>query len=240
MDAVLAMALIAAANPVRLGVALLLISRPRPLLNLLTFWLGAMTTGLTAGLCLLAAVHDFGPTVTQSVSALASSSVARRAHIAIGIVVLSAAALIAVGFSVRRIRTPSMGGGVWAAAPQPRTPGAVTRLRGRARDVLHGKSLWPAFVVGLSSGFPAVEYPVALAVIAASGGTIGTQLGAVVMFVVVMLAVIEIPLLSYPARPAQTHAVMMQLHEWVRPRRRRILALSLGAVAVLIMATGIS
>ncbi|MBS4726890.1 GAP family protein [Mycobacterium sp. SM1] len=236
MGAVLAMALIAAANPVRLGVALLLISRPRPLLNLLAFWLGAMATGITAGLSLLIAMHDFGPAAMQSLSALAARPAARRAHIAIGMAVLSLAVLVAVGFSVRR--APLTGGGAVARVPRASTPSLVSRLLGRAQGVLQGKSLWPAFVVGLSSGFPAVEYPMALAVIAASGGAIGTQLSTVIMFVVVMLAVIELPLLSYPARPEQTQAALMRLHGWVRPRRRRILALSLGAAAVAIMATG--
>ena len=68
MDTVIAMALIAATNPVRLGFLLVLISRPRPLLNLLAFWLGAITTAITAGVGVLTVVHHFAPTFMQSVS----------------------------------------------------------------------------------------------------------------------------------------------------------------------------
>jgi hypothetical protein len=59
------------------------------------------------------------------------------------------------------------------------------------------------------------------------------------MFVVVMLAVVEIPLVSYSATPAQTQAVMLRLHDWVRPRRWRILAIIVAVEAVFMVATGL-
>ncbi|MGH3633799.1 MAG: GAP family protein [Mycobacterium sp.] len=239
MDKVLAMALIAATNPVRLGIALLLISRSRPMVNLLAYWLGAMATGITAALGLLIVVHGFAPTFMQSVSALGASSAARHTQIAIGLLALLVAALIAVGFSVRRMRVPMAGGDPSARVLRPSPPSAFARLLGRAQDVLKGESLWVAFGAGLGSGFPPVEYPVALAVIAASGGAIGTQISAAIIFSVVMLAVVEIPLVSYSATPAQTQAVMLRLHDWVRPRRWRILAIIVAGEAALMVATGL-
>jgi hypothetical protein len=239
MDTVLAMALIAATNPLRLGVALLLISRPRPMLNLLTYWLGAMATGITAGLGLLIVVHDFAPTFMQSVSAHAASSAARHAQIAIGLVALSVTALIAVGFSVRRTRVLIAGGNPSARVLRTSAPSAFVRLRARTQDVLRGEYLSVAFVVGLSSGFPAVEYPVALAAIAASGRPMGVQIGAAVMFIVVTLALVEIPLVSYSATPAQTQALMLRLHDWVQPHRGRIIAILVAAVAVMMVANGL-
>src|ERR1700744_328957 len=102
METVIAMALIAATNPVRLGFALLLISRPRPMFNLFAFWLGAMTTAITAGLGMLTVVHYFAPALMQSMPPLTEDSVARHAQIAIGLALLAVTALIAVGSSVRR------------------------------------------------------------------------------------------------------------------------------------------
>lgn len=237
MHTALAMALIAATNPVRLGVALLLISRRRPMLNLLTYWLGAVASAITAGLCVLTVVHHFAPTLMQSMSAQAASSGARRIQIVIGLVVLAVTALVAVGFSVRRPRVPTARGD--PPALRTSTPTAFARLRSRAQGVLRGDYLSVAFVVGLGSGFPAVEYPVALAAIAASGRSIGVQIGAAIIFIVVMLLVVEIPLVSYSATPAQTQAVMLRLHDWVRPRRWRILATVVAAEAVLMVATGL-
>jgi Sap, sulfolipid-1-addressing protein len=239
MDTVIALALIAATNPVRLGVALLLISRPRPMLNLLIFWLGAMTTAITGGLGLLTVVHHFAPTFMQSVSAHAESSGARHTQIAIGLVILAVTAVIAVGSSVRRTRVPCTSGYPSAGVLRTSRPGAAARLRDRVQDVLKGDYLSVAFVVGLGSGFPAVEYPVALAAIAASGRPIGVQVSVAMVFIVVMLLVIEIPLVSYSATPAQTHAVMLRLHDWARPRRWRILATIVAAEAVLMVATGL-
>ncbi len=47
MGTVLVLALAMATDPMRLGVTLLLISRPRPVLNLLVYWLGVMFVGVT-------------------------------------------------------------------------------------------------------------------------------------------------------------------------------------------------
>ncbi|OBI12855.1 GAP family protein [Mycobacterium sp. E2497] len=238
MHIVLALAIFAAANPIRLGIALVLISRPRPMLNLFTFWLGATITGITTGLAALIGVRGFAPAFIQSVSALGQSPAARHAQVGIGLAMLSVTALTAVGFSVRR--TQVSGGAPPATLPGADGPNTFARLRGRAENVLEGERLSVPFVVGLGSGFPAAEYPVALAVTMASGGPIGMQISAVIMFVAVNLAIIEIPLISYWATPAHTKAAMLRLHDWVRPRRRRIVAIIVTAVGVLLVANGMS
>lgn len=239
MDTVLAMALIAATNPVRLGIALLLLSRPRPMLNLLAFWLGATTMAITAGLGLLTLAHYFAPTFIQSVSAQAASSGARHAQIVVGLTILAVTALIAAGFSVRRSRVRVTSGAPSAGVMRTKRPDAVARLRGRVQEVLKGDYLSVAFVVGLGSGLPAVEYPVALAAIAASGHSVGVQFGAAIVFVIVMLLVVEIPLISYSAMPAHTHAFMLRLHDWVQPRRWRILVSIVAAEAVFMVVAGL-
>ena len=59
------------------------------------------------------------------------------------------------------------------------------------------------------------------------------------MFLVVMLAVVEVPLVSYLVTPAKTQAVMLQLHNWVGARRRQILAVILAVVGALLVANGV-
>lgn len=240
MDTVIAMALIAATNPIRLGVALLLISRPRPMLNLLAFWVGAMTMAIAAGLGVLTVVHLCAPDLMQSVSVRAASSGARHTQIGIGLSILTLTALIAVSSSVRRTRIPVTGGDPPTEVLTTRKPGALARLRDRVVNVLQGDYLWVAFAVGLGSGFPAVEYPVALAAIAASGQSIGVQFSVALMFIIVMLLVVEIPLVSYSATPAQTHAFMLRLHDWALPRRWRIVAILVAAEAVFMVASGLA
>lgn len=238
---VLVLALVAATDPVRLGTAVLLISRPRPMLNLLAFWLGGMTTGIAAALGVLILLRDFTPIFMQNVASTAAGSTARHIQIAIGVLALLIAALIAVGFSAReRARVPMPGGDPSALVLRPSTPTAFSRLSARAQDALDGGSLWVAFLAGLGMATPPVPYLAALVAILASGAAIGTQVSAAVIFTVVAFAVVEIPLVSYLATPAKTHAVMLQLHDWVRARRRRILAVVVAVVGVMLVATGMS
>ena len=58
-SAVLVLSVVAAMDPVRIGIAALLISRPRPMLNLLAFWLGGMAAGIAAPLVVLLFLRDF-------------------------------------------------------------------------------------------------------------------------------------------------------------------------------------
>jgi hypothetical protein len=237
MGTVIVLALIAAVDPLRLGIVVLLISRPRPMLNLLAYWLGAMAAGSAAAVGVLILPHEFAPMFMQTVSAAAASPTGQHTRIAIGVLALLSAVLIAVGYSARRARVPIAGGDP-SAAMRPSAPTAFSRLLGRAQGVLEGGSLWVAFVAGVASGPPPGEYLVALAALATSGAAIGTQISVAIAWIFVMLAVVEIPLISYLATPAQTQAVMLQLHNWIGLRRRRILAVLVAVAGGLLVATG--
>jgi Sap, sulfolipid-1-addressing protein len=237
---VLYFALGAAVDPVRLAVALFLMSRPRPMRNLLAYWLGAMATGIAVALGLLTLLRDFAPMVTQHVAAAAASATARHIQIAGGVLALPIAVLIAVGFSARqRARLEMSGGGPSVPVLQPSTPTAFSWLSTRAQNALESGCLWVAFGVGLATAPPPVEYLVVIAVIGGSGAAIGTQISAAVTFIVLMLAVVEIPLVSYLVTPAKTEAVMLQLCNWVRAHSRRILAVGLAVGGVVMVATGV-
>lgn len=242
MGTVLVLALMMATDPVRLGVTLLLISRPRPILNLLAYWLGAMLVGVTAAVVVLTMMRDFAPTLLQNLSSLAATPVVRHAQIAFGVLALLLAALTTAGLPARqRLRVPvSVGGDPSALLLQPSTPTGISQLLGRARRVLGGESLWVALAAGIGTGPAPLEYLVALTAILAMGGAIGTQISAAVVFNVVMLAVCEITLVSYLATPTRTLAIIDQLNSWVRAHRRRILSLMVGVAGVCLVVTGSS
>ena len=109
----------------------------------------------------------------------------------------------------------------------------------RGQNLLEDGPLWVAFVAGILTGPAPIEYLVALAAIAASGAAIGTQFSAAVTFIVVMLAVVEVPLVTYLATPTRTQAVMVQLHDWMRTRRRRIVAVMVAVSGIVLVATGV-
>jgi hypothetical protein len=250
MGTVLVLALSMATDPVRLGVTLLLVSRPRPILNLLVYWLGAMFVGVTAAVVVLTMMRDFAPALLQNLSSLAATPVVRHAQIAVGVLALLSAALITSGLPARqRLPVPvavevpvpvGIGGDPSSLLRQPSTPTGISQLLGRARGVLGGESLWVALAAGLGTGPAPLEYLVALTAILAAGGEIGTQISSAVVFNVVMLAVCEVALVSYLATPTRTLAIIDQLNNWVRIHRRRILSLMIGVAGVCLVVTGSS
>jgi len=104
---VLALALFAGADPVRIGIAVLLFARPRPVQHLVALCLGGMAVGLVLALGVLFGLHDIALGVMRRVQLATTSSTAGHIQIAMGVLALVIAASIAVGFSVRQ-RTPTI------------------------------------------------------------------------------------------------------------------------------------
>ena len=231
---VLALALVAAADPVRIGIAVLLFSRPRPVLHLVALWLGGLAVGVVLGLGVLFGLHDFALGVMHRVALVTTSSTLGHIQIAMGVLALVVAALIAVGFSVRQRTRVTMPG---ADPSYPATPTATSRLSTRALDALRAGPPWITFLVGvlITTDF---RYLAALTAILASGAAVGTQVSAAAVYTVVGLAFAEIPLVSQLAAPARTRAVMSQVHEWVKARRRAVLGVIVAVLGVFLMTTG--
>jgi Sap, sulfolipid-1-addressing protein len=93
-------------------------------------------------------------------------------------------------------------------------------LPARARGLARGPSLWVAGVAGLGIALPSIDYLAVLAVVA-SDATSSTQVGALLVFMVVAFAFVELPLLAYLMAPDRTRASMAALNDWIRSHRRR-------------------
>lgn len=92
----MALALLVTVNPVRLGVALLVLSRPRPMHNLLAYWAGALVAMLIVLLVPLAVIHAT-PTSASFAERLADptpNSTSGHVAIGLGVIALAIAALI--------------------------------------------------------------------------------------------------------------------------------------------------
>lgn len=237
---VLLFALGACLDPMRMGIAILLISRPRPVLTLFAFWLGGMATGIGVALAMLWLLRDVASTVSRHVASMANSAVVAPLQIAGGVVALLIGAKIAATLWARR-RVPELvsAGDVPAPKLEPSAPNAFVRVSSRVRDSLEGGNPWVAFVVGLGSATPPVETVIVFTAILASGAAVGTQFSAAMVFTIVTLAVIEIPLLTYLVRPAKTQAVMPRLQIWIRERRTHIIAGFLVVMGAALVATGL-
>src|SRR6201996_88065 len=101
-SAVLGLSLIAAIDPIRIGIVVLLISRPRPMVSLLAFWLGGMAAGNAAALVLVGYLRDLTLSVMRGLLSATGSPAAAHVRVAIGVLVLLIAGLIAARFRVRQ------------------------------------------------------------------------------------------------------------------------------------------
>jgi Sap, sulfolipid-1-addressing protein len=236
---VLAIALIAALDPMRLGIAFVLISQRRPVRCLLAYWLGAMVSAIATAAVLLTVLRKLAPVLADHVAALTTSSAAGYIQIAVGLVALPLAVLVARGVFPRR-RSLEMAGAPTAPLGGPGTPAAVARLSSLAENGREDRAFWLAFAAGTVSATPPIEYLVVIVAILGSGAAIGIQFGAALIFIVVALAAIEIPLLSYLATPARSQALMLQLHDWVRARSRPIFAVIFAVGGLLLVAAGLA
>lgn len=214
--AVLLLAVVATADPVRIGVAVLLMSRPRPMLNLLAFWIAGMATGIVAGLIVVFALGDH---VTAAVAAMSNADGETS------LMQVIAGALVMV-FAIR------------LAVTSARPAALPAALSDRVQGALRSQSLSPALVAGLGMATP-LEYLAALVVIAASSATAASQVAAIVVYTLFAFAIAEIPLVSQLLAPARTQAAMARVHDWVLLRRRQVLAVVLGVVGALLVTSGV-
>lgn len=236
-----------AIDPARLGLAVVMLSRRRPMLNLFAFWVGGMVAGVGIALAVLVFMRDVALAAIQGVVSAANEFreavgilAGGRLHIVIGVIMLLLAARM-VARARAQVGVPvGPVGGMSALALAQRPPGLVARLEVRTQQMLQGDVVWPAFVVGVASSAPPFESVVALTVIMASGAEIGTQFGAFVVFTLLVLAVIEIPLVAYLAIPQQTQQVMLRFQDWVRSNRRQISLTILIGVGFLFLYQGVT
>lgn len=234
----LGMAILMAFNPALLALILLVISRPRPVQNLLVCWIGCLTTNIPALLVPVVLLHRAPMFSPQTPTATAA---ARHIQLGMGVLVLSVALLITVRFWVRqRAQVPTPAGGASSEAPESEGTGqisspfagvgeategesAIRRLFRRLQRAWDSGALWVALVCGLGfiPGFPLVLF-VATTVVS-SGASTGTQIIAVILFVVAMFAVFEVAVVSHLIAPARTQAVLQPVHDWALANRRQVM-----------------
>jgi hypothetical protein len=261
----LVLALVITINPLRLGIILLVLSRPRPMQNLLAYWFGTLLSGFSYLLVPLFLLHST-PTSASIANGLTNSTaspVVQHVTIALGVVLLAVAVLMTVrslaGTPSRgRHAMPSRrrGGGAStqvhdpAALPiisrlmrpadevLPEGASRVRRLLSRARDAWRNGSPWIALVIGLMV-MPADGVLLALALIVASGAAIGMQLGAGITFVITVLAVEEVILISNLVAPEKTHAALQWLHDWAVAHHRKFMAAIMAVVGASLIVQGL-
>jgi Sap, sulfolipid-1-addressing protein len=218
----LVMAFAVSVEPFRIGMTVLMLNRPRPVLQLLAFLCGGFTMGISVGLIVLFVFRRRLPGSTYFTLP--------RVQILLGVLALMVAAVLAAKAFL----------GQQAAASSGRSGPTSGNFAGRTQRLLNGPSLWIAAFVGLGIALPSVDYMAALAVILASGAPVATQVGALLIFNVVAFALVEIPLLAYLLAPKATRTLMAALNDWIRTRRRAEVAILLAVVGGVLLAVGVA
>lgn len=210
----LVMAIAVSFEPFRLGMTVLMLNRPRPMLQLLAFLSGGFVMGMAVGLVVLFAFRN--------VSTGSAHFTLPRVQIGIGVAALLVAALLA-----SRLRGPT-------------SNAQLDKVSARIQSIATGGSLWVAGVAGLGIALPSVDFLAALAVIVASGSPPATQVTALLMFNVIAFALVEIPFLAHAVAPERTAAAMDRLNSWIQSNRRRNIALVLAVVGCVLLAVGLA
>ncbi|WP_310768095.1 GAP family protein [Mycobacterium sp. Z3061] len=224
---ILVMALAVSLEPFRIGMTVLMLNRPRPLLQLGAFLCGGFSMGVSVGLVvifvfrrrLVASAHLTLPTVQVLIGGLA----------------VVVAAVLAVRVVVERFRP----GRPVAGDPVERET-YVRRLHMWVRQLLTGRQLWVAALAGLGIALPSVDYLAALAVILASGAAAADQVGALLLYNVVAFALVEVSLLAYLLAPGTTRRSLTALNTWVGSRRRVEVAALLLFVGLVLIGAGVA
>jgi hypothetical protein len=251
LGAILMVTFVAAVDPVRLAVTLLLISRPRPISGLLAYWVGCVLASVPTVLVPVLVLHyvpmfrPFTQGLASTIMGALSSTTGRHVQFGMGALALVVAALLTVRYVARQRAQLPVTVSPSALVAQPRHPlfyllgraadpsrrneSAIWRLLRRAHTAWESGSSRMAFVIGVFSGPPPVELIILVAAVVASGAALGMQVTAAVGFVIGMLAVVEFILVSHLAAPAKTEAIVQRLHEAVRANQRWVfVALSAG------------
>ncbi len=241
---VLFFAVICAVEPTRIGLAALLVALPRPFLNLLAFWIGLVISGFGLALAGLFLLRDYLPRIIHAFRFASASPVVPPIKVAFGVLAISVVAMLAARSRMRQavpVPVPVPYGGpsgleleknklrLWSPLSLPR----------RLPVLVKSGSVGMAFIAGLCTSAPPLEFWGAVLAILASGATGGTQVSAVVMFLLVGYAIAEIPLICYLASPSKTRSIVAQLHGWLRAHSRPISLSCLGVFGVLMIAGGV-
>jgi hypothetical protein len=234
---VLLLGLSVAADPLRIGIMVILTSRPRPLLNLVAFWAGSMAAGLACALAAFVLLKDILPNFINKSIAAFGHLTGGNTKLVIGILALVLAAVGAVRLIRQPALVPKSVGGPSDSEEQPVKSTAIARFAFRARQMLQSGNPWISFVAGLSQGPTPVEFIAVISVIHASGASISAALGASMAFTVAMLAFVEFLLICYLVRPGKTQSILGALHRWLHTYRRHILVVAAGLLGIFLVAT---
>lgn len=257
---VILMTLLVALNPFLLAIILLLISRPRPVQNLLAYWTGCMITNIPIFLVPLVLLHTVPSfsNIAQQLATPPPGATVKPVQIGAGIVMLLVSALVFLRHRKgqrKEIATPVSVGADSAVLleERPEVPvedsrpptllgGALTRIKAlmkRAIELWESGNLWLALLFGMGCVPSLTMVLLVDTLIVGSGAPIGMQIVVAIVFVLLMFIVLEFALVSNLIAPGKTQAVLKPLHTWSAAHTNQIVYTLLAVVGVWNLVVGV-
>ena len=221
MSRVFLFALTAALNPTLLTATTVMLLLPNPKRLMLGYLAGAYTTGIIVG---IAIVEWLSKSTAVSTT---KRSVSPSIDIALGTVALIAAYVVRAGHvaAMRERRNQKRGG--------------KSKEPPRWQQALSGGSARTTFLVGLLLSFPGASYLASLNEIHKQNLSSGGDILLVIAVNVVMLALLEIPLLTFAIAPDWTPVAIERFKGWLARHGSKVLVIGLTFIGCALYLRGI-
>lgn len=220
MGSIILLALAAAVYPTLLAAVIVLLARDRPARLLAAFLAGGILISITAGLIIVFALDG---TVSTSNQKAASPTVDLVAGI------LSLVLAVVLWKRERGRRGPRRE----APAKNKDGPSWTQRTLGKG-------SVWVAFGAGLILNLPGIWYLDALKDIAEANEGTATTILWILVFIVIMFALAELPLIGYAVDPDGTRVRVQRLQAWLSANGMIVARWVATLIGVYLTITGIA
>ena len=201
MSGAFGFAFLAALNPTLLTATTIMLLLPNPRRLMLGYLIGAMITSVTIGLFLVFSFDSSGAANTTQ------NSLSPAAKIVMGLLALTFAWVISTGRDAR--------------VTERRKAKAQEKGEPRWRQVLGRGDPRLAVFVGAALSLPGVSYLIGMHRIHVTDASTAAKVASVVLFNVIMLALLEVPLLSFLVAPEWTQRSIDRLKAWATLHGRR-------------------
>ena len=219
MSRVFLLSLLAAFNPTLVAATTVMLLLPNPRRLMLGYLLGAMMTSVTLGIVIVYALKDSGAVSTTK------RTVSPGVDIALG------AILVAVAFVIASDRT--------ADRRERRREAKEAKGPPRWQRTLSRGTPQTTFVIGALLTLPGASYLAGLHRIDTLKYSVPATVLLVIAFNVVMMALLEVPLVSFTVAPKWTPVALEKIKAWVARHGRKIAIRGLLIVGALLIIKGI-
>ncbi len=222
MANIIPLAFAAAVYPTLLAGVIILLARDKPVGMLAAFLAGGVLVSVSAGFII---VFALGGAVSTSSQKSASPTI----DLIIGILALVLAVVL------------------WRRAREKRAnPDKPPKESKRKKDgpswtqrTLGEGSAWAAFGAGLILNLPGIWYLDALKDISKANASTAVTIGAILLFIVIMFALAELPLIGYAIEPDATQARVNSFQAWLSAHGTTIGIWVAAVLGVYLTVTGI-